>query len=469
MVDLGEGSRRAERRRATTRRRLPALAVVVLLVLGFVVGAADSARAEFTNTWLRFDSDPGDYIGQGVDRTWYLVDGEFTARAGPGLVTVSFNGGTEWWTLDFKAPSGRDLEPGPYEGATRYPFQSPAKPGLDVSGSGRGCNTSTGRFDVREVVLAADGAVERFAADFEQHCEGEKPALRGSVRYDASASFPPAPDDDADGVPNTVDNCRSVANGNQTDADRDGLGDACDGGGAPPDDDGGEVDLTAALCAAVPDHENPFVDDDGLAFESLIECLATSGITAGGPNGLPSDRYGPGLVVTRGQMASFLARELDTAAALRTGEGLGTLATFDGTNDFRDVGRTNVHREAINRLADAGIAVGGPGGRPADEFGPEQPVTRAQMASFLNRAHQLLTGSAMGSPLDHFTDDDGDPHEANIDGIASQGIAVGDGNAVYGPGRAITRGQMAAFLTRHLGLLEKTGLVTPLPETGPPA
>src|SRR3954471_12391510 len=38
----------------------------------------------------------------------------------------------------------------------------------------------------------------------------------------------PAPDRDADGVPDSTDNCPNVANANQADADHDGLGTACD-------------------------------------------------------------------------------------------------------------------------------------------------------------------------------------------------------------------------------------------------
>lgn len=76
-----------------------------------------------------------------------------------------------------------------YENATRYPFQSPTLPGLDVSGDGRGCNTLTGRFDILEISYAS-GQISSFAADFEQHCEGGTPALFGSVRYNASVGFP---------------------------------------------------------------------------------------------------------------------------------------------------------------------------------------------------------------------------------------------------------------------------------------
>ena len=122
----------------------------------------------------------------------------------------------------------------------------------------------------------------------------------------------------------------------------------------------------------------------------------------------------------------------------------------------------NVHLEAINRLAQAGIVLGGPDGRPSDEFGPNLPVTRAQMATFLNRAHGLLTGKALEGTEDHFTDDDRSAHEANIDAIASAGIAVGDGRGSFGPEQFVTRGQMAAFVIRHLAVLQEAGEIIPL-------
>ena len=47
------------------------------------------------------------------------------------------------------------------------------------------------------------------------------------LRADAEDD-PPAPDGDGDGVPDSEDNCPTVANDNQADADNDGIGDACD-------------------------------------------------------------------------------------------------------------------------------------------------------------------------------------------------------------------------------------------------
>lgn len=91
-----------------------------------------------------------------------------------------------WWSLQFGAAGEVPLRAGSYRNATRFAFA--AFNGLDVSGSGRGCNRLTGRFDVLEVEYAADGSVLRFAADFEQHCEGGSAALFGAIRYNSSIS-----------------------------------------------------------------------------------------------------------------------------------------------------------------------------------------------------------------------------------------------------------------------------------------
>src|SRR4051812_18717929 len=55
------------------------------------------------------------------------------------------------------------------------------------------------------------------------------------------------PDGDGDGVPDSTDNCPSVANGDQTDSDSDGAGNACDS-----DDDNDGVPDTSDDCSTVP-------------------------------------------------------------------------------------------------------------------------------------------------------------------------------------------------------------------------
>jgi hypothetical protein len=128
-------------------------------------------------------SEPGDYIGQGESWNLTEVDGKFTATVAKKRngVSITFQG-DDRWDLEFVAPEGKRIELGTYNTATRAPFNSPTKPGLSISGAGRGCNKLTGRFDVRQIAYSkSDDGIERFIADFEQHCEGAKPALAGTV------------------------------------------------------------------------------------------------------------------------------------------------------------------------------------------------------------------------------------------------------------------------------------------------
>jgi hypothetical protein len=89
---------------------------------------------------------------------------------------------------------------------------------------------------------------------------------------------------------------------------------------------------------------------------------------------------------------------------------------------------------------------------------PNDPVTRGQMAAFLTRAF----GFADTDPGDRFVDDDTSIFESEIEAIAGEGVTFGcnpPDNDRFCPDAPVTRAQMAAFLARALGL-------TPLP---PPA
>lgn len=103
----------------------------------------------------------------------------------------------------------------------------------------------------------------------------------------------------------------------------------------------------------------------------------------------------------------------------------------------------SVHEDSIRRLAAAGVTSGCGGTR----FCPDQSVTRGQMAAFLVRA--LGLPAASGNP---FTDDNGHMFEGAIESLAAAGITTGCGGTRFCPDQAVTRGQMAAFLTRALRL-----------------
>lgn len=165
--------------------RLCALLVAVLVCV-----APSSAQTPVTS--FSFVSQAGDYIGQGQTRTLLPPVWTFgAAKNFDGGVSITLRGATpgDFWFLDFAAPGDVPLVPGTYLLATRFPFQAPTSPGLDVAGEGRGCNRLTGQFTVLDVVYGAGDTIVSFAADFEQHCEEQAPALFGSIRY----NFVPPP------------------------------------------------------------------------------------------------------------------------------------------------------------------------------------------------------------------------------------------------------------------------------------
>ncbi|HHC72135.1 MAG TPA: hypothetical protein ENK54_04495 [Thiotrichales bacterium] len=161
---------------------------VRLLQLAFLSALLMTSAAHAATTLLGMRSDPGDWIGGGQSYLYFSSDGTFAAsRNFDNGVSISFSSldGLEWWNLDFAAPFDEPLVPGVYPGAMRFPFQDPDRPGLDVHGNGRGCNTLTGRFRIHQVEYGTGDEIIRFAATFEQHCEGAIPALRGVILFNA--------------------------------------------------------------------------------------------------------------------------------------------------------------------------------------------------------------------------------------------------------------------------------------------
>src|SRR5690606_31195321 len=124
--------------------------------------------------------------------------------------------------------------------------------------------------------------------------------------------------------------------------------------------------------------------------------------------------------------------------------------------EFTDVGPGHVFVSDIAWLADEGITRGC--NPPAnDRFCPDDPVTRGQMAAFLARALALPagTGSSADAP--------GHVFERDIARLAAADITRGcnpPANDRFCPDDPVTRGQMAAFLVRALGLPAGTGPLT---------
>jgi hypothetical protein len=128
-----------------------------------------------------FTSDPGDYIGQG--RSWSFGPPTDDIHVTATRDQVGFRIGG--WVGEFAAPPGQVLEAGrTYDGARRWPFNDDA-PGLSITGEFRGCDEISGTFTVNRVEFAGPGALRTFEVTFEQHCEHQSPALRGTWTYTA--------------------------------------------------------------------------------------------------------------------------------------------------------------------------------------------------------------------------------------------------------------------------------------------
>ena len=143
----------------------------------------------------------------------------------------------------------------------------------------------------------------------------------------------------------------------------------------------------------------------------------------------------------RYEMAAWMVRILDGQhAALSPG-----LATR-----FWDVREDHWYMPTIERLAELGVTAGCSVDPP--RFCPNDSITRAQMATMLVRAFALEPAASAG-----FADTEDNTHEANIDAIAAAGITAGCelDPPRFCPNQPVTKGQMATFLARALGLIEK--------------
>ncbi|HWG93141.1 MAG TPA: N-acetylmuramoyl-L-alanine amidase, partial [Mycobacteriales bacterium] len=183
-----------------------------------------------------------------------------------------------------------------------------------------------------------------------------------------------------------------------------------------------------------------FADTRTSVHRAAVDCAVWWRLTAG----VTADRFAPQDRLTRGQVATFLARLLTEA---------GTALPAAPPDAFDD-DRGSTHELAINQMAALGV-VAGRGGRRYD---PLATVTRDQMATYLTRAYEAHVGAPLndGDPA-WFADDDGSVHEAAIGRAARAGITGGTTPGRYAPLSPTDRGQVASFLVRVLDLMVEAG------------
>jgi DNA-binding beta-propeller fold protein YncE len=145
--------------------------------------------------------------------------------------------------------------------------------------------------------------------------------------------------------------------------------------------------------------------------------------------------FSPARSLTRGQVASVLARALDRLGV--------ELPSLHESPRFSDTGAP--HEDAIRRLAAAGIVLGQGDGT----YDPEGPVRRDQLASLVVRAAEYALGTELEAEDDQpFDDVRGGPHAAAVAVAAELGILQGKGERRFDPFGATRRDQAASVLVR---------------------
>lgn len=211
-------------------------------------------------------------------------------------------------------------------------------------------------------------------------------------------------DQDGDGVDDPLDNCPAVPNPHQSDSDGNGIGDKCDPWADVP------IDYWA---------------------RASIDTLFGEGITVG----CSTDplRFCPEGALTRAEMATFLLRAVG-----------GTPATPSGY--FADAPAGSWYLPFIESLYDLGITEGCDT-NPLT-FCPEEQVSRAHITTFLIRS---MGESPADAYHGYFTDvPEGAWYTPFVERLFELGIVGGSDDGTFGPNEIITRAEMAVLVDTAL-------------------
>ena len=178
--------------------------------------------------------------------------------------------------------------------------------------------------------------------------------------------------------------------------------------------------------------------------ETYVPLTATTTLPDGPPAALPvtqPDRLGTdtnvyGSGVVRSSPSGMVAQSGGSSA--------GGLCDTSGVGQFTDVASGDYGAAYILCLRALGVSVGTGGGG----FGPDQTLTRGQMASFLVRLWRDVLGRACPGGGTPFSDVAGSVHEDNIACIYNLGITVGTTTTTYSPQDELTASQISRFLLR---------------------
>ena len=163
-----------------------------------------------------------------------------------------------------------------------------------------------------------------------------------------------------------------------------------------------------------------------------------------GPLAAPSTQ--PRGLATDGSVggSGVVSSSLSGVVAQGGGSGAGSLCNTSGVGQFSDVAPGDYGDAYILCMRELGLSVGIGSG----EFGPDQTLTRGQMASFLVRLWRDVLDRGCPRGRTPFMDVAGNVHEENIACIYNLGITVGTTATTYSPHDDLTASQISRFLLR---------------------
>ncbi|MPM58152.1 hypothetical protein SDC9_104981 [bioreactor metagenome] len=193
----------------------------------------------------------------------------------------------------------------------------------------------------------------------------------------------------------------------------------------------GKVTVTVTFKPAPKDTALPFTDvSESDWFYESVKYVYEKGLMVG----TTDSTFSPYLTTSRGMIVTILWR--------LEGE-----PTATGANPFADVSADKYYAAAIAWGAENGIVKGYGNGN----FGPNDPITREQLAAILYRYTQFKGQDVTAKgDLSEFTDQPSAWAVESVRWAVGAGIISGKGNGILDPTGDATRAQTAAMLMRFL-------------------
>jgi hypothetical protein len=249
-------------------------------------------------------------------------------------------------------------------------------------------------------------------------------------------------DPDNDGLRN-VDEFAYGTDPARRDSDGDGFGDGEEVALASDPADGNDVPAAGHFDDVTPTGYGDGGSEPFWAFHSIEAAYA-----AGVVQGYADDTYRPALVVTRDQMAVYIAR------ALAGGDG--HVPTGPSAPSFADVGADHWALNYVEYCTAHNVVQG----YWDDTYRPGDPVNRGQMAVYIARAMVAPVGDAALLPPaapGSFPDVPGEDDQwqwcwTHVEFCRAQGVVQGYWDGRYRPELEVTRDQMAVYIQRAFDL-----------------